>query len=168
MDSPWILNAFPTDVEWISDWFWMDPPLTLNGFPMALTGFPMGSEMVLNGSPIGFYWNPHGFWMDSGKPHAKSFQNEWGIRPNTFQNQWEDCQKPYKSNRESGQNLGKPMGNLIKTRQSQSVIHPRYFQNQLLVHPIPFQNQKRSLSKTFAVFSKTRIAPRRLNKLPNG
>ena len=34
--------------------------MTLNGVPMDLTGFAMGSEMVLHGFPISFEWIPNG------------------------------------------------------------------------------------------------------------
>ena len=153
MDFRLILNGSTVDFEWIS-----------NGF-----------DWVSNGLWNGFEWVSNWFWMEPhmdfewtlGAP-CKVIPKRMGNPTKHVSKPMEVCQKLYKSNRESGQHIGKPMGNVIKTCQRQSAIHHRYFQNQLVVHPKPSQNRKRNLSKTFAVFPKTRIAPRRLNKLPDG
>ena len=57
-------------------------------------------------------------------------------------------EKPYESNWESSQLLSKPMGNPIKTFQSQCVAHPKSFQDHLGIHPEPFSKPRKIAIKT--------------------
>ena len=142
------------------------------GNPFKINGHSSQAQWGSIKNVLKLVQNPSGI-------HSKPIQNPRGIQckvipkrmgnpTNTFQNQWGVCPNTLLEQSGIRPTHWKPIGKIIKTCQSQSVIHHRYSQKQLVVHPKPSQNRKRNRSKTFAVFPKTRIAPRRQNKLPDG